>query len=89
VAWHLEEFTAHVRDERNLSPNTLRAYEREVAQFVEFAAAEMGCADARGVSPNVVRAYLAHLHGKKLAKVSAQRALAALRTYFRFLAREG
>ncbi|OYV90309.1 MAG: hypothetical protein B7Z68_11540 [Acidobacteria bacterium 21-70-11] len=89
MAWHLEEFTAYVRDERNLSPNTLRAYEREVAQFVEFAAAEMGCADARGVSPNVVRAYLAHLHGKKLAKVSAQRALAALRTYFRFLAREG
>ncbi|MDD5562474.1 MAG: tyrosine recombinase XerC [Thermoanaerobaculaceae bacterium] len=89
MAWRLEEFTAYVRDERNLSPNTLRAYEREVAQFVAFATAEMGCPDPRAVSPNVVRAYLAHLHGKKLAKVSAQRALAALRTYFRFLARDG
>ncbi len=89
VAWRLQEFTAYIRDERNLSPNTLRAYEREVAEFVAFATGEMGCGDARAASPNVVRAYLAHLHGRKLARVSAQRALAALRTYFRFLAREG
>jgi integrase/recombinase XerC len=89
VPWRLEEFTAHLRDERNLSPHTLRAYEREVGQFVEFAGSEMGCRDPRGVSPNVVRAYLAHLHSRRLARISTQRALAALRTYFRFLGREG
>ncbi len=89
VPWLLPEFTAYVRDERNLSQHTLRAYEREVAGFVAFATSEMGCADPRGVSANVVRAYLAHLHSRKLARVSAQRALAALRTYFRFLGREG
>jgi integrase/recombinase XerC len=89
VPWRLEEFTSHLRDERNLSPHTLRAYEREVAQFAEFARTEMTCRDPRGVSPNVVRAYLAQLHSRRLARVSTQRALAALRTYFRFLAREG
>jgi len=89
VPWRLEEFTAHLRDERNLSPHTLRAYEREVAQFAEFAGTEMGCRDPRGVSPNVVRAYLAHLHSRRLARISTQRALAAVRTYFRFLGREG
>ncbi|MBZ5587477.1 MAG: tyrosine recombinase XerC [Acidobacteriia bacterium] len=89
MSWRLDEFTAYVRDERNLSPNTLRAYEREVSQFVAFAGSEMGCTGPRGVSANVVRAYLAHLHGRKLARVSTQRALAALRTYFRFLGREG
>ncbi len=89
MAWLLEEFTAYLRDERNLSPNTLRAYEREVASFAEFARTEMACAEPRGVSGNVVRAYLAHLHSRRLARVSAQRALAALRTYFRFLGREG
>jgi integrase/recombinase XerC len=88
VPWRLEEFTSHLRDERNLSPHTLRAYEREVAQFVEFARTEMGCRDPRGVSANVVRAYLAQLHSRRLARVSTQRALAAVRTYFRFLARE-
>jgi integrase/recombinase XerC len=89
VPWRLDEFTAYVRDERNLSLNTLRAYEREVSQFVAFAGTEMGCSEPRGVSANIVRAYLAHLHGRKLARVSTQRALAALRTYFRFLGREG
>jgi integrase/recombinase XerC len=89
VSWELEEFTAYLRDERNLSPHTLRAYEREVALFVEFAAREMGCKEPRQASANVVRAYLAHLHSRRLARVSTQRALAALRTYFRFLGREG
>jgi integrase/recombinase XerC len=85
----LEDYTAYLRDERNLSPHTVRAYEREVAQFVEFAGTEMGCGGPRVVGPNVVRAYLAHLHSRRLARVSTQRALAAVRTYFRFLGREG
>ena len=89
MSWQLEEFTLYLRDERNVSPHTLRAYEREVRRFVDFAGAEMGCARARDASPATVRAYLAHLHMEHLAKVSAQRALAALRTYFRFLGREG
>jgi len=88
VGWETEGFTAYLRDERNLSPHTLRAYEREVARFVTFATGEMGCSSPAEVKPAVVRAYLAHLHGERLARVSAQRALAALRTYFRFLCRE-
>ena len=89
MTWLLAEFTAYLRDERNLSPHTLRAYEREVANFVEFAGREMGCAEARQAGANVVRAWLADLHSKNLARPSTQRALAALRTYFRFLGREG
>lgn len=89
MPWFLEEFTAYLRDERNLSAHTLRAYEREVGQFSEFARTEMGCGDPGRVNPNVIRAYLAHLHSRRLARVSVQRALAALRTYFRFLGREG
>ena len=88
MGWQAEGFTAYLRDERNLSPHTLRAYEREVARFVAFATGEMGCSGPAEVKPAAVRAYLAHLHGERLARVSAQRALAALRTYFRFLCRE-
>jgi integrase/recombinase XerC len=54
---------------------------------VSFATAEMSCSGPADVQPAAVRAYLAHLHGERLARVSAQRALAALRTYFRFLCR--
>ena len=89
MSWRLDEFTAYLRDERNLSPHTLRAYEREVASFRAFAETEMSCASPSAVTPGMVRAYLANLHSRKLARVSVQRALGALRTYFRLLAREG
>ncbi len=89
MPWRVEEFSAYLRDERNLSPHTLRAYEREVSTFIAFARSEMDCQGPYQVRPAVVRAYLAHLHTRRLAKISMQRALAALRTYFRFLGREG
>jgi integrase/recombinase XerC len=89
MPWRLPDFTSYLRDERNLSPHTLRAYEREVAGFVEFATGEMGLGHPREVTPATVRAFLAQLHSRKLARVSVQRALAALRTYMRFLGREG
>ena len=89
MPWRLADFTAYLRDERNLSPHTLRAYEREIASFVEFAKGEMGLVRPREVTPATVRAFLAQLHSRRLAKVSVQRALAALRTYMRFLGREG
>lgn len=89
MSWHLDEFTSYLRDERNLSAHTLRAYEREAVAFSRFAAGEMGCGGPAAVSPAIVRAYLAHLHGRRLSRLSTQRALGALRTYFRFLSREG
>jgi integrase/recombinase XerC len=89
VSWRLDEFTAYLRDERNLSLHTLRAYEREVASFLAFAESEMSCTVPAAVTPSMVRAYLADLHSRKLSRVSVQRALGALRTYFRLLSREG
>lgn len=89
MSWHLEAFTSYLRDERNLSPHTVRAYEREAHSFREFARSEMGCDGPGTVTPALVRAYLAHLHSRRLSRLSMQRALGALRTYFRFLSREG
>ncbi len=88
MSWRLEDFSSYLRDERNLSSHTLRAYEREVATFVAFAD-ELGIDGPARVTPRTVRAYLARLHQRGLSKSSSQRALAALRTFFRFLGREG
>lgn len=88
MSWNLEEFSAYLRDERRVSPHTLRAYEREVATFVEFCQRELGVGRPREVTRAAVRAFLAHLHLQRLARTSVQRALAAVRTYFRFLMRE-
>ena len=89
AAWLVETFLEHLEWERNLSPATLRAYRREVLTLVNFLTAELGFDRPMSVPAAAVRAYLAHLHSRRLAPGSVARALAALRTYFRFLVAEG
>jgi integrase/recombinase XerC len=87
--WLLERFFEHLEWERDLSPATLRAYRRELRSVIEFVGSEFDLARPATVTPATVRAYLAHLHSRGLAPRSIGRALACLRTYFRFLVSEG
>ncbi len=87
--WMLERFLEHLEWERNLSPATLRAYRREIRSLIEFVDSEFEIVRPATVTPAPVRAYLAHLHSRGLAPSSIGRALACLRTYFRFLVSEG
>lgn len=87
-SWMVEAFIEHLEWERNLSPATLRAYSREVHSFIDFAGSELDCRQPTYASPLAIRAYLAHLHSRGLMPRSVARALAALRTYFRFLVSE-
>ena len=88
LSWLLEGFLEHLEWERNLSPATLRAYRREIHTFIDFAGSELDLRMPQDVRPVAVRAYLAHLHTKHLAPSSIARALASIRTYFRFLVAE-
>jgi integrase/recombinase XerC len=87
-SWLLDGFLEHLEWERNLSPATLRAYRREIRTFIDFVGSELGLRMPQDLSPVSVRAYLAHLHSKHLAPSSIARALASIRTYFRFLVAE-
>src|SRR5206468_12821524 len=68
----LEAFVAHLRDERGLSPNTVVAYERDVAQFFRFAA-RAGVDDPDRVDPLLLRRFLALLRTRGLAAASLGR----------------
>ncbi len=85
-----EDYLAMLRGERGASAHTLRAYHRELAQFVDYLTTMFGerC-DIRQVEHLHIRAYLAELYGKRLSKASAARALAAVRSWFKWLARMG
>ena len=87
--WIVEPFLEHLEWERNLSPATLRAYHREVVGLVEFLESELGVSTPGAVRGVHIRSYLAHLHSRHLAPRSVARALAAVRTYFRFVVTEG
>jgi integrase/recombinase XerC len=83
-----------LRNERGCSAHTLRAYERELLGFAAHIAEELGCDEGveRGVEcieHTHIRAYLGTLYARGLSKASAARALAAVRSWFKWLARAG
>ena len=86
----MQRFLSALRDERGASEHTLRAYRRELADFVVFLTKELGAdADIASVGHLQIRAYLGVLFEKGLGKTSVARALAAVRSWFKWLAKEG
>ena len=85
-----EKFLAMLANERGASEHTVRAYAREVRNFAEYLGETMG-KDARVVAVEHlhIRAYLGLLYERGLTKASAARALAAVRSWFKWLAKEG
>jgi len=82
----IARFLDHLRAERNASAHTLRAYSSELRRFGEYLGPEVRWRDVDHV---FIRGFLSHLHGLGLSKVSVARALAALRSMYKWLAREG
>jgi integrase/recombinase XerC len=77
-------------NERGASTHTLRAYQRELHGFAAYIAARFGkdqCPES--IEHTHIRAYLGTLYDRGLSKASAARALAAIRSWFRWLARTG
>jgi integrase/recombinase XerC len=82
----MDGFLRSLQAERNASRHTVRAYRNELGRFAEFLGPEIHWKDIDHV---FIRGFLADLHNKGLSKVSVARALAALRSMYRWLAREG
>lgn len=82
----IRKFLQALSGERNASPHTLRAYSNELSRFAEFLGPDLRWRDVDHIS---IRGFLSHLHDSGLSKVSVARALAALRSMYKWLAREG
>src|ERR1700676_2861875 len=84
VAKAVANFQRHLR-ERNASPHTIKAYSRDLSLFAAYA----GSRGWKQIDHIAVRGFLSQLYEKGLSKVSVARALAAVRSLYRWLAREG
>jgi integrase/recombinase XerC len=88
------DFLDYLTYERNVSPNTISAYRDDLESFVGFLCNDyftMGRdqLELARVDHLTVRSYLAHLSRRKLARASVARHLSALRSFFKYLVREG
>ena len=84
----VEEFLVHLAKERNVSPNTLKAYEHDCREFLRFLDEYYGGAEWswQGIDRLAMRGFMGRLTKRGLAKRSVARALAAVRGLYRYLA---
>jgi integrase/recombinase XerC len=84
---------AALAHERRASPNTLRAYGDDVSRFLAFQRVHLGGdlteKTLAKLRPADIRAFIATRRGEGLGAGGVQRALAGIRSFYKFLAREG
>lgn len=88
------DFLDYLTFERNVAVNTVAAYRDDLESFLGFLCNDYfttgrDLIELQRVDHLTIRAYLAHLARKKLARSSIARHLSALRTFFKYLMREG
>ena len=85
---HADDFLGHLTIEKGASSNTIDAYRRDLARYTEFLETRgVICAD--DVSRTDVTAYVASLRVSGLSPATVQRKVSSLKSFHRFLVREG
>jgi integrase/recombinase XerC len=86
----IAEFLVHLEKARDLSPNTISAYTRDLREFSTWLAATHGEAGWQwdALSRTHIRGYLAHLTRRGLAKRSIARQLSAVRSFYKWMHRD-
>jgi integrase/recombinase XerC len=85
----VDDFLVHLEKERDVSPNTVIAYRRDLEEFVSFLGSYYGAGEWtwQGLDRLAIRGFLAHLTRKKLNKRSIARGLSAVRSFYKYLHR--
>jgi integrase/recombinase XerC len=93
AAAELARWHAYLGSERRMSPKTVEAYGRDVSQFLAFLAGHLGSrvslAALRALAPQDVRAFMASRRAAGIGGRSLMRGLAGIRSFARFLERNG
>lgn len=90
LAGLVDEYLRVLQNERGSSAHTLRAYRRELIGFAMYMSRRYPALEAPGQVEHLqIREYLGELLRRGLSKASTARALAAIRSWFKWLARTG
>jgi integrase/recombinase XerD len=81
----IKDFLEFIRVERGYSENTGRSYRKDLDQFMGFAKVEK----LKKIDRTLIKDYLEHLYDNGFSVSSAERKLACLKSFFRYLIREG
>jgi len=89
----LKSFLEFLRYNRNVSAHTLRAYDSDLSQYVEYLGVHFrkpaSTISPREIDSQAVRGFVEALHRKNASRASVARRLSAIRAFGRWLVREG
>jgi integrase/recombinase XerC len=87
----IDRFIRYLQFERNVSPHTVRNYQSDLRQFRDFVVQAAGGAPAHleKIDALEIRSFLAFLFEREGKKTTVARKLAAIRSFFKFLYRDG
>ncbi|NTW77885.1 MAG: site-specific integrase, partial [Syntrophaceae bacterium] len=88
----IRDFQTYLSTERNVSEHTRMAYIGDVKEFTEFLQKNnfiKSCDGILNVQTETVRAYLGYLFRQKVKKVTVNRKVSSLRSFYKFLIRSG
>src|SRR3989338_11360571 len=93
---YINQFKKYLQAEKNVSVHTLRNYSIDMEQFEKFLTTTNLCPDESGsdidikkIDNVVIRTFLGSLHKGGICNNSMARKLSTLRTFFKYLCREG
>ena len=84
---HFQDYLTMLRVERNLSPRTLEAYQRDLKHYLSFIV-DKGVIFLSNISQMHIREYIRSLNEKGLAASSIARIFSSIRSYHKFLSAE-
>ena len=85
----IESFLDYLQYERNYSEKTVLAYGEDIKQLQEFAQEEYGKFDPLEVEAELIREWIVSLMDKGYTSTSVNRKLSSLRTFYKYLIRQG
>ncbi|HWZ23620.1 MAG TPA: site-specific integrase, partial [Cytophagaceae bacterium] len=85
----VDNFLKYIEFEKRYSKHTLISYQNDLSQFSLFIEAEFNLSNPQEASYSIIRSWIVKLAETKITPKSINRKIAALRSYYKFLLRNG
>ena len=84
----VEQFIGYLQAEKRFSALTVKAYRRDMEQFVDYLKSDYETDDLTQVKTTTVKSYIVHMKEEGLVNRSINRKISTLRTFYKYCLRE-
>jgi len=86
---HFNSFIEYLEFEKNYSPNTIKAYSKDIESFLVFVSKQFGYSEIDKIHYSIIRNWIIKLVDDGVSNTTINRKISSLRTYYKFLTKIG